>query len=88
MALNAYLEQRYLARLEDRLRGHDQSIGERLVRDLDALQPIPASAYDACDRKTGACPPSSLVRYAATTTRCRPPMAIAPCWCAAMSRRW
>ena len=50
-ALNAYLEQRCLARLDDRLRGHTQSIGERLERDLDALQPLPASPYDPCDRR-------------------------------------
>ena len=50
-ALNAHLEQRCLARLDDRLRGHTQSIGGRLERDLDALQPLPASPYDPCDRR-------------------------------------
>jgi hypothetical protein len=33
-ALNAQLERRCLERLGDRLRGHEESIGERLVRDL------------------------------------------------------
>src|SRR5215218_5560752 len=50
-ALNVHLEQRCLARLDDRLRGHTQSIGERLERDLEALQFLPASPYDACDRR-------------------------------------
>jgi transposase len=62
-ALNAHLEQRCLARLGDRLRGHTQSIGERLERDLDALQPLPASPYDACDRKPARVSSLSLVRY-------------------------
>src|SRR4051794_11414188 len=62
-ALNAYLEQRCLARLDDRLRGHTQSIGERLERDLDALQPLPASPYDPCDRRPARVSSLSLVRY-------------------------
>src|SRR5215212_2180712 len=62
-ALNAYLEQRCLARLDDRLRGHTQSIGERLERDLEALQPLPASPYDPCDRRPARVSSLSLVRY-------------------------
>src|SRR3954468_22806288 len=62
-ALNLYLEQRCLARLDDRLRGHAESIGERLERDLDALQPLPASPYDPCDRKPARVSSLSLVRY-------------------------
>src|SRR5215218_10490907 len=62
-ALNAYLEQRCLARLDDRLREHTQSIGERLERDLEALQPLPASPYDPCDRRPARVSSLSLVRY-------------------------
>src|SRR5690349_10395653 len=62
-ALNAHLEQRCLARLDNRLRGHTQSIGERLERDLDALQPRPASPYDPCDRRPARVSSLSLVRY-------------------------
>jgi transposase len=62
-ALNAHLEQRCLARLGDRLRGHTQSIGERLERDLEALQFLPASPYDACDRRPARVSLLSLVRY-------------------------
>ena len=61
--LNAGLEQRCLERLDARLRGHEESIGERLERDLSALQPMPASRYDACDRKPGRVSSLSLVRY-------------------------
>src|SRR5215210_3004636 len=49
--LNAHLERRCLDRLGDRLRGHAESIGERLVRDLAALQVRPPVPYDACDRR-------------------------------------
>ena len=45
------------------MRGHAQSIGERLERDLDALQPLPASPYDPCDRRPARVSSLSLVRY-------------------------
>jgi transposase len=62
-ALNLCLEQRCLARLDDRLRGHTQSIGERLERDLEALQGLPGAPYDACDRRPARVSSLSLVRY-------------------------
>ncbi len=61
--LNVHLEQRCLERLDHRLRGHAESIGERLERDLAALQPRPAVPYDACDRRTARASSLSLVRY-------------------------
>jgi hypothetical protein len=61
--LNARLEQRCLDRLNDRLRGHAESIGERLERDLTALQPRPATAHDACDRRPARVSSLALVRY-------------------------
>jgi transposase len=62
-ALNAHLERRCLDRLSDRVRGHAESIGERLERDLAALQALPASSYDACERKAARVSSLSLVRY-------------------------
>ena len=62
-ALNAQLEQHCLDRLSDRLRGHTESIGERLERDLAALQPRPTAPYDACDRRPARVSSLSLVRY-------------------------
>ena len=47
-ALNAHLEGRCL---------------ERMERDLDALLPLPAVPYDACDRQAGRVSSLSLVRY-------------------------
>jgi hypothetical protein len=61
--LNARLEQRCLERLDHRLRGHAESIGERLERDLAALLPRPALPYDACDRRPGRVSSLALVRY-------------------------
>ena len=49
-ALNAHLEQHCLRRFEDRLRGHNETIGERLERDLEKLLPLPAVPYDASDK--------------------------------------
>src|SRR3979490_1084071 len=49
--------------MADRLRGHDEMIGERLKRDLTALQtPLPAP-YDACEKVSTTVSSLSLVRY-------------------------
>jgi hypothetical protein len=58
-----HLEQCCLDRLDDRLRGHAESIGERLERDLAALLPRPPVPYDACDRRPARVSSLSLVRY-------------------------
>ena len=62
-ALNAHLERRCLARMDARLRGHSESIGQRMERDLDALLPLAPVAYDACERQAGRVSSLSLVRY-------------------------
>ena len=61
--LNAQLERRCLERLDHRVRGHAETIGERLERDLAALQPRPPVPYDACDRRATRVSALSLVRY-------------------------
>jgi transposase len=61
--LNAHLEQRCLERLDHRVRGYAESIGERLVRDLAALQVRPPVPYEACERRPGRVSSLSLVRY-------------------------
>ena len=62
-ALNAYLEERCFERLGRRLRGHDETIGQRMQRDLKALLPLPATPYDASDRHVSRVSSMSLVRY-------------------------
>jgi len=62
-ALNAKLIDDCRRRFGDRLRGHAETIGERLVRDLAVLHSLPATAYDACEKKTGRVSSLSLVRY-------------------------
>ena len=62
-ALNAHLEERCLDRMEAKLRGHTETIGERMVRDLDALLPLPAVPYDPSDRRLTRVSSLSLVRY-------------------------
>ena len=52
-ALNAHLERRCLARMDARLRGHSESIGQRMERDLEALLPLPEAPYDACEKQAG-----------------------------------
>jgi transposase len=61
--LNAHLERRCLDRLGDRVRGQSESVGERLERDLAALQPRPTTPYDACDRRPARVSSLALVRY-------------------------
>ena len=62
-ALNAYLERRCLERTDAQLRGHTETIGQRMERDLDALLPLPPAAYDACEKQAGRVSSLSLVRY-------------------------
>jgi hypothetical protein len=62
-ALNAHLENSCRKRLADRLRGHDETIGERFERDKKALMPPPPAPYDACDKRATRVSSLSLVRY-------------------------
>jgi len=62
-ALNEKLLDDCRRRLGDRLRGHDETIGERLVRDLAAFRSLPPTPYDACEKKAGRVSSLSLVRY-------------------------
>ncbi len=62
-ALNARLEEQCLRRQDDILRGHSQSIGERMLRDLDALMTLPSVPYDACEKVNTRATSISMVRY-------------------------
>jgi len=61
--LNAHLEQSCLDRLDHRVRGHAETIGERLVRDLGALQGRPSVPYEACERRAARVSSLALVRF-------------------------
>ena len=65
-ALNEQLLEGCRHRLGDRLRGHEETIGERLVRDLAAFHDLPPAPYDACEKKAGRVSSLSLVRYRGT----------------------
>ena len=60
---NADLEEQCRARCTRILRGHTETIGERLQRDLAAMRPLPAAPFDACDQAGGSVSSQSLVRY-------------------------
>ena len=62
-ALNAWLEEQCLRRQDAVLRGHAETIGERLMRDLDALMVLPAAPYDACEKVSTRATSISMVRY-------------------------
>ena len=62
-ALNAHLERRCLERMDAKLRGHSETIGQRMERDLEALLPLPSVSYDACEKQAGRVSSLSLVRY-------------------------
>ncbi len=65
-ALNAKLLDDCRRRRGDRLRGHVETIGERLVRDLATFQSLPPAPYDGCEKKAGRVSSLSLVRYRGT----------------------
>jgi transposase len=62
-AFNAWLEAQCRKRQADILRGHAETIGQRLVRDLEAMAELPAAPFDACDQATGRVSSQALVRY-------------------------
>ena len=62
-ALNARLLEHCRRRWGGRLRGHAETIGERLVRDQAALLPLPATPYEACEKEAARASSLSLVRY-------------------------
>src|SRR3982750_2704220 len=61
--LNSHLETRCRERRAARLRGHEETIGERLARDRAAMLPLPATPYEACERRSARVSSLSLVRY-------------------------
>jgi len=62
-AFNLWLEEQCRKRQNDRLRGENETIGERLRRDLAAMQDLPASPFEACDQTSGQVSSQALVRY-------------------------
>src|SRR4029077_15999878 len=52
-ALNEQLLEGCRRRLGDRLRGHEETIGERLVRGLGAVPSLPPGVYRARAKKAG-----------------------------------
>ena len=62
-AFNAWLEEQCRKRQADVLRGHAETIGQRLARDLDAMAELPPAPFDACDQATGRVSSQALVRY-------------------------
>lgn len=62
-ALNAWLEEQCLKRQDAVLRGHTETIGERLPRDLDALMVLLQAPYDACEKVSTRATSISMVRY-------------------------
>src|SRR5271155_3845582 len=61
--LNTYLQEQCGKRRERRLRGQEETIGERFERDRTALLPLPEAAYEACEKRTARVSSLSLVRY-------------------------
>jgi transposase len=60
---NLWLEAQCRKRQAEILRGHAETIGARLARDLAAMADLPAAPFDACDQTTGRVSSQALVRY-------------------------
>src|SRR5882672_3823110 len=50
---NAWLEEQCRKRHAAILRGHTETIGQRLQRDLQAMADLPPAPFDACEQATG-----------------------------------
>jgi transposase len=62
-AFNLRLEEQCRKRQGDILRGHTETIGQRLDRDMAAMAELPPAPFDACDQATGRVSSQALVRY-------------------------
>jgi transposase len=60
---NAHLLVQSQKRRERKLRGHQQTIGERFGKDRERLLSLPAAPYEACDKRSTRVTSMSLVRY-------------------------
>ena len=78
-ALNAHLERRCLARMDARLRGHSETIGQRMERDLEA-RPCPRHPMTPATSRQAGSVRCLLSGTGPTTTRCRWPTAIVTSW--------
>ena len=61
--LNAHLLEQCRKRRERKLWGHTETITERFERDRERLLPLPATAYEACERGSTRASSQALVRY-------------------------
>ena len=62
-ALNDWLKEQCLRRQDEVLRGHTETIGERMQRDLDALMALSPGPYDPCEKISTRATSISMVRY-------------------------
>jgi hypothetical protein len=62
-ALNAYLDAQCRKRLGRQVKGHTQTIGERLEQERQSLLQLPQIPYDASDKEARRVNSRSLVRY-------------------------
>src|SRR5258708_16437126 len=60
---NAHLLIQCQKRRERKLRGQQQTIGQRFEKDRERLLPLPATPYEACDKHSTRVTSMSLVRY-------------------------
>ena len=60
---NAHLLAQCRKRRDRTLRGQQQTIGERFEKDREKLLPLPAAAYEACEKRTTRVTSLALVRY-------------------------
>ncbi len=67
--LNIWLEEQCRKRQSEILRGHQETIGERLQRDLAAMMPLPPAPFEACDQATGRVSSQALVRYRSSSVK-------------------
>lgn len=61
--LNRHLLDQYRKRRQRKLRGHQQTIGERFEIDREKLLALPATPYEACEKRLTRVTSLALVRY-------------------------
>jgi transposase len=61
--LNTHLLEECRKRRDRKLWGQEETIAQRFERDREKLLPLPATPYEACERRTTRVSSQALVRY-------------------------
>ena len=86
--LNAHLVEECRRRRERKVWGQEETIGQRFECDRERLLALPATPYEACEKRTTRVKSQALVRYATNDYSVPVEDCIGRCWLKRLCGRW